>query len=233
MLDINSNEEKKMVFEVDIHGVEEDELFGSVKFLINGVEYGFPADIDENRIETIVPPLSKAVGWEIEEGTVVDARLDLHTNEHFFTPWTGKIKITAPRKVAAKLEGEDFMSTKPTVKMKPKSRGIDEPAVDVEVRSNVGLNKTLKKLVKNEIIGEARKTKKVKPVQKKTKKQSINDMKDMITEENIFKFLDKRGTQNKKIQGIIYEQAVKSAGGTSDMMLVLKKVMQVMRFKKK
>ena len=117
MLDINSNEEKKMVFEVDIHGVQEKDLQGSVKFLINGVEYGFPTVIDEYKVETLVPPLSKVIGWEIEEGTVVDVRLDLHTDEHFFTPWMGKVKIIAPRKVSAKLEGEEFMDSKPTVKM--------------------------------------------------------------------------------------------------------------------
>jgi len=240
MLDINSNEEKKMVFEVDIHGVQEKELQGSVKFLINGVEYGFPAVIDEYKVETLVPPLSKVIGWDIEEGTVVEARLDLHTDEHFFTPWVGKVKITAPRKVSAKLEGEDFMDTKPTIKMKTKSHGVDEPHESTEIRSNVGLTQTLKRLVKNEIAGESKVkiTKKprggVKPrPTKKSRQQELKEMREFVTEENIYKFMRKHGTKNKKIQEIVYEQAVKAAGGPSDMMLVLKKVMEVMRFKKK
>ena len=228
MLDINSNKEKIMVFEVDIHGVEDDELAGSVKFLINGVEYGFPASIDRGKIEALVPPLSKVVGWEIEEGTVVEARLDLNTDEFFFTPWHGKVKITAPRKVTAKLEGESFMSDKPTVKVKKVSRGINEPISDREVQANVGINQTLKDLVRRES-GTAR-------VKTQTKKQpktvNLNELRKMATKENIFKFMEKHGTKNKKIQEIVYEQALQAAGGEKDMLAVLKKVTEAMRIRK-
>jgi hypothetical protein len=225
MLELNPNEEKKMVFEVQIHGVESDQLSGSVKFNIKGVDFGFPVYIDQDIMEAVVPPLSKIVKWDFEEGSVVEARLDLNTDEYYFTPWKGQVKMKAPRKISARLENEDFMSKKPTIKTTLKSRAIDEPAQSTEVKSNVALNQTLKKLVQQELDRSRV------PVRKENKprKTNLNEIREMATKENIIKFMAKRGVRNQRIQEIVYEQSVQAAGGEGDMLKVLKKVMEAIK----
>jgi len=45
--------------------------------------------------------------------------------------------------------------------------------------------------------------------------------------------MEKCGTKNRKIQDIVYEQAIQAAGGEGDMLKVLKKLTEIMRIKKK
>jgi hypothetical protein len=107
MLYLNANEEKRLVFEVEIHGVETKDLHGSVRFLLHGVEYGFPADIESKKIVSLIPPLIEVVGREIEDGTIMEAKLELYTDRNYFKPWEGEIKLGAPMQIKAKLESED------------------------------------------------------------------------------------------------------------------------------
>jgi hypothetical protein len=231
MLYINANEEKRMVFEVQINGVDKDQLQGEVKFSINGVQYGFPAIVETNRIETIVPPLSKVVGWDIEDGSIIEARLDLHTDVHFFTPWEGEIKIGAPMQVKAKLESEN--KSKPRIKTTLRNRQI-EPVVEEKREPNMAeiVSEVLKRLTNKEIKSSKISKKKVtNKLSSGGSKTNLQEIRKLATKENIYKFMEKKGTKNKKIQNIIYEQAVKSVGGESDNLLVLKKVIDIMRIK--
>ena len=107
MLYLNADEEKRLVFEMEIHGVETKDLHGSVRFFLHGVEYGFPAEIESNRITALIPPLSEIFGQKIEDGAIVEAKLELFTDKNYFKPWNGEIKLEAPMKIKAKLEGED------------------------------------------------------------------------------------------------------------------------------
>jgi hypothetical protein len=107
MLYLNANEEKRLVFEVEIHGVETKDLHGSVRFFLHGVEYGFPADIESKKIVSLIPPLTEVVGRDIEDGTIMEAKLELYTDRNYFRPWEGEIKLGAPMQIKAKLESED------------------------------------------------------------------------------------------------------------------------------
>lgn len=107
MLYLNANEEKRLVFEVEIHGVETKDLHGAVRFLLHGVEYGFPADIESKKIMVLIPPLTEVVGKDIEDGTVMEAKLELFTERSYFRPWEGDIKLGAPMQIKATLENEN------------------------------------------------------------------------------------------------------------------------------
>jgi len=108
MLYLNPNEEKRLVFEVEIHGVETKDLNGSVRFLLHGVEYGFPVDIEPNRIVALIPPLTEVIGRrDIEDGILMEAKLEVYTDRSYFRPWKGEIKLSAPIQIKAKLENED------------------------------------------------------------------------------------------------------------------------------
>jgi len=107
MLYLNANEEKRLVFEVEIQGVETKDLHGSVRFFLHGVEYGFPVDIESKKIVALIPPLTEVIGRDIEDGTVMEAKLELFTERSYFRPWEGDIKLGAPMQIKAKLESED------------------------------------------------------------------------------------------------------------------------------
>ena len=231
MLYLNTKEEKKMVFEVEISGVEEEDLFGEVNFLINGVKYGFPVFISEDRIETVVPPLKKVVGWEVKSGTILDASLDLHTESCYFTPWKGQIKVGSPVEIKAKLEMEDTSKPRVSTKLRTEVEPVLENTKKREGRDQV--SEVLDRLTSDEKFAARTQKAKKAPTPKAKKPTNINEMKSMLTKENIYKFMEKCGTKNRKIQDIVYEQAIQAAGGEGDMLKVLKKLTEIMRIKKK
>jgi hypothetical protein len=137
MLYLNANEEKRLVFEVEIHGVETKDLHGSVRFLLHGVEYGFPVDIESNKIVSLIPPLTEVIGQDIGHGTVVEARLELYTDRNYFKPWEDKIKLSDPMQIKAKLEGEDKFGVGIKTKLVNPVIVEDTPPVKKEVKKEI------------------------------------------------------------------------------------------------
>ena len=220
MLYLNANEEKRLTFEVDVHGVESNELHGSVRFHLFGVDYGFVAEIEHKKITAYIPPLTEVVGKEIEDGTVVEARLELYTDVHYFKPWEGEIKLGAPMQVKAELsipesdkkhiktklltsENSEYRKRETKKNISGDDR-IDRLEKLVEAMAkqmmsedkNIGSKKEVIQEVKNNDI----------PVSKSNKKWSKKKLKN-ITEEEIIKFMERAGTKNKTIQEIILNEA--------------------------
>jgi len=115
MLYLDATEHKRLTFETEINGVGCDDLDGFVRFMYEGIEYGFPADIEPGIITTIITPL-KEIFPTIKTGTTVEARLDVYTDKNIFTPWQDEIEITSPMVVEASLAGEKVSG--PRVKAK-------------------------------------------------------------------------------------------------------------------
>ena len=104
MLDIDVTEEKLLTFEVEINGVGCDELEGFVRFMHEGIEYGFPAEIASDRITSLITPLDE-IFPNLKTGTVIEARLDLYNDKYIFKPWEGELEVSKPMSVTAALEG--------------------------------------------------------------------------------------------------------------------------------
>ena len=121
MLILDINLEKTLVFEIEINGVGCDEMSGSVRFLYEGIEYGFPASIEEGKITSVIKPL-KEVFPNIRNGTVVNAKLELNTETYYFIPWEDDIKVQAPVSVEAKIVDDVGVksSSGPSVTVKPR-----------------------------------------------------------------------------------------------------------------
>jgi hypothetical protein len=70
---------------------------------------------------------------------------------------------------------------------------------------------------------------------KKTKKEkkpvTLNEFKKTLTKDDIYKYMHRAGTTNKKIQDIVYEQATSSAR-TAEPVEILRQVINVMKKKK-
>lgn len=105
MLKLNTDEIKNLQFEVSIQGINYDELHGSLKFMIEDVEYGIPVKIQKDLVSVEVPPLQEIVAKGMKQGDVVECKLDIFGNGFYINPWGGQFELQTPIKVEAKQLG--------------------------------------------------------------------------------------------------------------------------------
>ena len=133
MLYIKADEPRTLTFEVDIRGVGQGELKGYVRLFINDAEHGFPVSIDDGVITADIPPLTEVVRLKtMDDGDVIEAKLELMTDQHIFTPWAGEVKVSVPMGIKAKLSNES---------MKPVNAGDVMVAKVVETAEDKAVNK--------------------------------------------------------------------------------------------
>jgi len=133
MLYIKADEPRTLTFEVDIRGVGQGELKGYVRLFINDAEHGFPVSIDDGMITADIPPLTEVIRLKtMDDGDVIEAKLELMTDQHIFTPWAGEIKVSVPMGIKAKLSNES---------MKPVNAGAPVIAKVVETEEDKAVDK--------------------------------------------------------------------------------------------
>ncbi len=114
MLKLNTDEKRTLQFEVSIQGIDYKELTGSLKFIIENVEYGFPVKILADHIAVDVPPLDDIVLKGLVDDSVAECKLDIFGNGFYLNPWTGNFKLKTPVKMEAKMRyAEDIVSYEP------------------------------------------------------------------------------------------------------------------------
>lgn len=241
MLYINANEEKRMIFEVDVHGIDSKELHGFVRFNLYGYEVGFPAEIEHKKITALIPPLLEVIEKEIEDGTVIEGKLELFTDRHYFKPWEGEIKVGAPMGVKAKLTGE---SSGPKIKTRLVNKeSVEEPKVLTEegsvtkedIRSIIF--DTLKNLTSKKNLTESDKkgSKKLQKRRSELKESSVpsnpkwtQENLRNITEDQIISYMERKGTKNQMVQEVILNKA-RTAAGSDDNFKIFREVVKTLR----
>ena len=116
MIEINSNKEKNVVFEIQLSGITPKELTGYLRMDIDGVEYGFPAEISETSIGVDVPALKTVVHRPLRTGEKFKAKLELIGNDNYIKPWDDSVVIKSSVMVEAKIVEKEFIK-KPMVKI--------------------------------------------------------------------------------------------------------------------
>lgn len=203
MLYLNPNKEKVLTFEVELSGASANDIKGFVRFIVDGVEIGFPAMIKESEIKAVISPLKNFLKNPLKNGTVFEAQLDLYTeDQEYFSPWKGEIEVKMPVTIEAKL-AEDGKGS--SGKFGVKAKIISE--------SDKGIKKGIK--TKSKII-------------KEDKREVLKSKLKNITEEQIYAYMERAGATNPKVQKLIFEQANMNAKSNLD---VLKNVIKI--FKKK
>ena len=110
MLKLNVNEKKKLKFNIRVSGVEPNDLQGSMRIMIEGVEYGFPIMVEGGDVVVSIKPFSTISGREFKDGEIFDAQLDIIAGDTYLKPWTDKVTIENPLKVEATLSGVEEVS---------------------------------------------------------------------------------------------------------------------------
>ena len=131
MLKLNTDEIKNLQFEVSIQGINYDELHGSLKFMIEDVEYGIPVKIQKDLVSVEVPPLQEIVAKGMKHGDIVECKLDIFGNGFYINPWGGQFELQTPRIVETK--NVNITGKKPIKSMvaeiKPSSKHIDNETI--------------------------------------------------------------------------------------------------------
>jgi hypothetical protein len=277
MLYLKADEPRTLTFEVDIRGVGKGELKGYVRLFINDSEHGFPVSIDDGVITADIPPLTEVIRLKtLEDGDIIEAKLDLMTDQHIFTPWEGEVKVSVPMGIKAKLSNEtmrpvnagggmvakviETKQDKEATKKSSKKETVQEFDTSEEKMLKVSQEDYKKDLMamvadtikqmglvpapKPEALMEkekdsSRTTKKTKTPSKKVvrelEEQAKANQKDLlmkklenITEEGVYKYMERAGTKNPKIQELLYEQAV-AAAGSGKPYKVLQQVVKILK----
>ncbi len=258
MLYLKADEPRTLTFEVDIRGVGQGELKGFVRLFINDAEHGYPVSIDDGVITADIPPLTDSIRLKtMEDGDVIEAKLELMTDQHIFTPWAGEVKVSVPMGIKAKLSNES---------MKPVNAGGPMVAKVIETKEDKAIGKeklaefdtseekmladtqeqykkdlmamvadTIKEmgLVPAQPVSLMEKETKApvresKKIPKVNKKEAMKKKLKNITREGVYHYMENAGTKNPKIQELVYDQAV-AAAGSGEPFIVLKKVVEILK----
>jgi len=168
-LKIKANEKKSLQFAVQIGGIDPKELSGSLRVLIDGIEYGFPAEIQAESISISIPPLGSVIKRSLKDDELIPSKLEIHGNGFYMDPWKGEFQISNPVKVEAKMISEDEEKTqkkKIEVKIKDiETKDVEEDYIiprkkspitgkdrvliaDQEEENKEGINKLVEKKLK-------------------------------------------------------------------------------------
>jgi hypothetical protein len=127
MLVINSNETKKLKFGVAISGVQPQDISGALRLEANGIEYGFPIKIVDDKVEVEIPALEKLV-TEIDNKTKYKVKLELIANETHLVPWKDVAQIKTPIRVKVSENIEE--EVKKVEKIQVGVTAVDEEVVE-------------------------------------------------------------------------------------------------------
>ena len=202
MIEIYNNKEKNIIFEVAISGVSVSDLNGFFRMGIDGIEYGFKANISETNIEINIPSLKNIIHRPLREGEKINSKLEIYGNEFYLVPWKGDITLKNSIMIEAKIVEDKVVSK------------IDKkPSIAIIEKTNSGIKLPIK-------------SKEV-PV-----KKPVKELKDVnITKEHLFKYMEKKGTVDKKIQNIVLETCVNRVGD-DNLKILMKEIIRFYKIKK-
>ena len=110
MLKLNVNQEKQLTFEVQIGGVQSDQVSSHLRIEIDDVEYGFPAQVGNESISVNLPPLRTVTARKLKEGEEVQVKLEIIADGNYLTPWQDTFRLSNPLVVEAKIVDDEFTS---------------------------------------------------------------------------------------------------------------------------
>lgn len=122
MLKLNVNQEKQLNFEIQIGGVQTEQVQSHLRIDIDGVEYGFPAHVGQESITVDLPPLKTVTARKLKEGEEIKVKLEIVADGHYLTPWQDTFMLSNPLVIEAKIVDDDFKPA-PAFKTKLVSKG--------------------------------------------------------------------------------------------------------------
>ena len=145
MIKLNVNSKKKLQFDVSVSGVQTEDLKGSMKIVMEKIEYGFPISIIYGKIVVEIPALNDFIKEESLNEDTVKASLGIIANDTYIVPWEDSIIIESPVKVEAIMSDIQTIMEKELPKIEIKST----PKVIVEEIDEKKIEKKVEKKIKS------------------------------------------------------------------------------------
>ena len=218
MLEIDLNKKRTLNFEVELSGIDYNQLNGAFRFSANNIEYGFPVEVKESSIIVDLPPLKNIIHNKIKEGEFLDAKLEMNGNGYYLSPWNGKLAIKNLVKMEVKITEDVKDRKKPNINIKREVKGPGN--IKEEINLNIEERVMSKMKEMRAQVKESKNTKK-----DKNSKITLNN----LTKEHIFKYIELNGSKNKKIQEIIYNRAKDAALPKTENKHVMKEVVKIFK----
>jgi len=192
MLKLNVNQEKQLTFEVQIGGIQSDQVSSFLRIVLDEIEYGFPAKVGNESIVVDLPPLRTITARKLKEGEEVEVKLEIIADGNYLTPWKDTFTISNPLVIEAKIIDDDFNAS-PAFKTKL----VTEEGKVGDQKQGVKVEKV--EAVEKEVLSEedmtervvAKLAEKLKPMFKKEKtkvvKEQKSEKKKITKEEEVIK----------------------------------------------
>lgn len=260
MLKLNVNQEKQLTFEVQIGGVQTEQVSSHLRIEIDDIEYGFPANIGREAITVDLPPLRSVTARKLKEGEEVKVKLEIIADGNYLTPWQDTFSLSNPLVIEAKIVDDDFKPA-PAFKTKLVQEGkfgeqrqgvrlekVEEEDKQIPIMEHNEdalteriVNKLAEKLTGSVMREQDEKEAPPKPGREEEEEEEVKEIRsnkkfskaDLLnmTEEDVYAYMTRAGTKNEKVQEIIYQQA-ESAAQSSRPVNVLKEVIKILKSKK-
>lgn len=134
MINLNVQKSKQIKFGVEISGVQLQDIKGAIRIMHEGIEYGFPIKIIDNKIVAEIPPLENVIISELTDSEYMNAKLELIAGDVYLTPWEDNIKIEKPIKVEATIqEVEDIDDVQEKKKPDIKTNILSDLDLDIKM----------------------------------------------------------------------------------------------------
>jgi len=260
MLKLNVNEEKQLNFEIQIGGVQSDQVSSFLRIEIDNIEYGFPAQIGRETITVNMPALRSITSRKLQEGEEVAVKLEMVADGQYLTPWSDTFILSNPLVVEAKIIDDNFKNP-PTFKTTLVQTGktgdqkqgvvieaVDETSIVDETKEEMTeriVNKLAEKLspmiaTKKETVTETKQTEETitEDIQEDIQEEVVEQPKSVvkkfdiknIDEDGVYQYMKRAGTSNPTVQKLIYEQA-EVAANSSKPVDVLRQVVKLLKSK--
>jgi len=144
MINMNINEIKKLKFGIAVSGVQTRDLAGTMRILIDGVEYGFPTSVLDDKILVEIPPLNDVVKAGLKEGRALQAKLDIVVGDTALTPWADTVKLIMPITVEAVISEEENVKAETIIKLNLEDDISEKVVKKVEKKKPAGRTKMSK-----------------------------------------------------------------------------------------
>lgn len=110
-MNIIINEKKRIEFNVGVSGVDVNSLKGALRLVFEGIEYGFPIEIEGGKVVVEIPPLKNIIReYKLSKGMKIDTRLDIIADDTFINPWNGELIVDVPVTVEATVKDEKTLN---------------------------------------------------------------------------------------------------------------------------
>ena len=154
MIDLKVNEIKKFNFQLEISGVQVQDLKGSMKLIIDGVEYGFPIEIIDGSVVAEIPSLEKITKATLTEGQSLPVSLEIIANDTLIVPWKDSFTVRKPIKVEAKMVDMKDILDEINITPKIKITNIKEEVIKKEKKADAKPVKKHKSKMSRTIFGD-------------------------------------------------------------------------------